>query len=25
MSCTNGYGCKFYRTEHCPWGINEKN
>jgi hypothetical protein len=18
MSCTNGYGCKFYRTEHCP-------
>ncbi len=18
LSCTNGYGCKFYKTEHCP-------
>jgi len=18
LSCTSGYGCKFYRTEHCP-------
>ena len=18
LSCTGGYGCKFYRTEHCP-------
>ena len=18
LSCTGGYGCKFYKTEHCP-------
>ena len=18
LSCTSGYGCKFYKTEHCP-------
>ena len=23
LSYTGGYGCKFYKTEHCPWGINE--
>ena len=25
LSCTGGYGCKFYKTEHCPWGLNEKD